>query len=255
MTRKNPPKRDSYLLFSKSAGICNLCKEYKPLIVEQTHIIAHSPNGPRGNIPYSGNKDSYDNLILLCPNCHTEVDDCPERYPVSFLREIKFNHEDDIKNKILKETSISSTSLKLNDVWVIKCLIEYGYLYSLNRFITMLPKTLDMRFYYFLDTLNELKEQRDIYPLNDEILQFKLGILEHHARKLDYYISGYVEYNGRIYNNFDSATGEPSKVHRLREGLRYDWECQIDNKIKNIADKFLQSHDLFIKYIREKNMG
>lgn len=38
--------------------------------------------------------NSYDNLLLLCRNCHAKVDDLvPDEYPVDRLREIKRAHE------------------------------------------------------------------------------------------------------------------------------------------------------------------
>lgn len=43
------------------------------------HIIAKSENGPRGNNLPEDN--TYDNLILLCPNHHKTVDKNPLEYP------------------------------------------------------------------------------------------------------------------------------------------------------------------------------
>ena len=63
---------DNNMLFSRSAGRCNICKEDVPHIAERAHIIAHSTDGPRGDIQFIGNTNSYDNLILLCPHCHSE---------------------------------------------------------------------------------------------------------------------------------------------------------------------------------------
>jgi len=39
------------------------------------HIIARSPSGPRG--VSSGGENTYENLILLCPTHHTEIDKAP----------------------------------------------------------------------------------------------------------------------------------------------------------------------------------
>jgi hypothetical protein len=59
---------------------------------EMAHIIARQPTGRRG-VP-GGGSNSYDNLILLCPNHHTEIDKAPEgTFPVALLHQWKEAHE------------------------------------------------------------------------------------------------------------------------------------------------------------------
>lgn len=244
---RNTPPRDSYLLFSKSAGVCNLCKKYVPLIAQQAHIIAHSSKGPRGNIPYEGNIDSYDNLILLCPNCHTEIDNYPENYSVKRLRDIKLKHEKNIQNSISNNIS----NAKLDNIWVIQQLIYNGYLYELNRFIKMLPKLMDIKFFDFFMVFDELKEMKNIYPVSDHKLQKLLEDIDLSAKEIDKYISGYVEYRGRRYNNFDSPPESSSRIYRVREGLPWNQECQIDQGIENAKIQFLDVHEKLILYIRK----
>lgn len=56
------------------------------------HIIAQQPTGRRG-VP-AGGSNSYDNLILLCPNHHREIDKAPEgSFPVLLLHNWKDAHE------------------------------------------------------------------------------------------------------------------------------------------------------------------
>ena len=68
---------------------------------EIAHIHAKSDGGPRAK-PELGIKDrqSRENLILLCPTCHTKVDKCPDQYPASLLREWKRNHRSSISEAI-----------------------------------------------------------------------------------------------------------------------------------------------------------
>lgn len=244
---RNTPPRDSYLLFSKSAGICNLCKKYVPLIAEQAHIIAHSSKGPRGNIHYEENIDSYDNLILLCPSCHTKIDNDPENYSVKILRDIKLEHEKNIQDRISNNT----LKEKSDNSWVIKKLIYNGYLYELNRFIKMLPKSMDIKFFDFLMVFDELKEMKNIYPVSDHKLQKLLEEVDLSTKEIDKYINGYTEYKGRRYNNFHSAHESSSRIYRVREGLPWDLECQIDQGIQNAKIQFLDVHKELIRYIRE----
>jgi len=63
------------------------------LIGEEAHIVAKHSNGPRGDSYLtSGERDSYDNLILLCKNHHKIIDDQPNKYTVDFLHKIKKEH-------------------------------------------------------------------------------------------------------------------------------------------------------------------
>ena len=58
------------------------------------HIVARSPDGPRGNKQLlTQDLDDYENLTLLCPTHHVEVDKCPDAWPVERLRAIKAEHE------------------------------------------------------------------------------------------------------------------------------------------------------------------
>jgi hypothetical protein len=65
---------------------------------QNAHIIAYSPDGPRG-ADESGTFDVHDinNLLLLCPGCHKQVDDEPERFPADSLRQYKEAHETRIR--------------------------------------------------------------------------------------------------------------------------------------------------------------
>ncbi len=101
--RKQIPIDIERELYSKSAGLCNMCKKlvvgYGQSIAEKAHICAFSDNenAPRANKDYAYD-NSISNLILLCPNCHTTVDKYPELFPVEHLRCIKIEHENKVAN-------------------------------------------------------------------------------------------------------------------------------------------------------------
>lgn len=60
----------------------------------EAHIVASSPDGPRGNNELSSEaRDSFQNLLLLCPVHHRLVDDHPETYTVERLQTMKADHE------------------------------------------------------------------------------------------------------------------------------------------------------------------
>jgi hypothetical protein len=106
---KSPRYYDSQtlkLLWGRAAGRCALadCRvelfvmedDYDPVCVigEMGHIAASSDAGPRANIGIGVRaRDKYENLILLCRNCHRKVDILKRSYPDERLLEIKASHE------------------------------------------------------------------------------------------------------------------------------------------------------------------
>jgi hypothetical protein len=97
---------DSKLLWGRAAGICSnpQCKKDLTVILaqrgsynigEMAHIIARSVDGPRGQ--KQPGVDTYENLILLCPTCHTLVDKGPSQYPGGLLHRWKSEHEKGIR--------------------------------------------------------------------------------------------------------------------------------------------------------------
>lgn len=61
---------------------------------EQAHIVGKEEDSPRGKSPLSTDeRNSYFNLILLCPNHHRIIDSDHEDYPIEKLHLIKDQHE------------------------------------------------------------------------------------------------------------------------------------------------------------------
>ena len=94
------------LLWGRAAGRCAMpdCRvelfvtedNYDPVCVigEMGHIAASSNAGPRANAEIDLRiRDKYENLILLCRNCHRKVDTLKLSYPHERLFEIKASHE------------------------------------------------------------------------------------------------------------------------------------------------------------------
>ncbi|MNN35225.1 hypothetical protein D3C81_1490710 [compost metagenome] len=63
-------------------------------IAEMAHVIPHGEKGPRHDERPSGEfeVDAFENLLLLCPTCHTIVDKNSAAYSRSTLLEWKNNH-------------------------------------------------------------------------------------------------------------------------------------------------------------------
>jgi hypothetical protein len=61
---------------------------------EQAHIVAESDDGPRGkSIINLEERNSYANMILLCPTDHKMIDKNTLDWPVEKLHIVKANHE------------------------------------------------------------------------------------------------------------------------------------------------------------------
>jgi predicted HNH restriction endonuclease len=62
--------------------------------IKDCHIQAASELGPRYN-PQQTEKErhGYANLIILCPNCHADIDKNPQKYSVEYLQNLKQQHE------------------------------------------------------------------------------------------------------------------------------------------------------------------
>lgn len=106
---KDPSELTVRMLCAKSAGICEFdgCTEnifLDTLTLSEmnnsnvAHIVASSPNGPRGDKERSYElSDKIENLMLLCKKHHTLIDSQVEKYPEESLLGMKKKHEDSIR--------------------------------------------------------------------------------------------------------------------------------------------------------------
>lgn len=109
--RKHIPTETKLRLFSAAAGHCQRSECLQPLfpaeiggdkhIAEMAHVIPHGESGPRHEERPSGEfeVDSFENLILLCPTCHTIIDKDPNGYSRGTLLGWKSNHLTALANK------------------------------------------------------------------------------------------------------------------------------------------------------------
>lgn len=68
-------------------------------IEELAHIIGQKEHGPRGDdaLPLN-DRDMFENIILLCPTCHTTIDKNPKLFSKETITKWKKEHEESIKN-------------------------------------------------------------------------------------------------------------------------------------------------------------
>lgn len=78
-------------------------QEHVATVAEMAHIIGQSSAGPRGDYPLPpGERDQYENVVLLCRNCHGLVDEMrlTGTYTVELMRRWKERVEDQIRRAV-----------------------------------------------------------------------------------------------------------------------------------------------------------
>ena len=103
------------------------------------HIVARSADGPRGNRQVvTQEPDSYENLVLLCPTHHVEVDKNPDSWPVQRLRAMKAAHESWVSNQLgsggIQVDPIDNSSFlrERQDSWIVLSRDHVGMAISLT---------------------------------------------------------------------------------------------------------------------------
>lgn len=104
--------RTHKILWGWSGGKCAICKndliidptslkDAKSVVGDEAHIIARKESFTRGDYDSLSpdERDQYPNLILLCKIHHKQIDDQPAHFTVEKLREIKKQHEEEVKSR------------------------------------------------------------------------------------------------------------------------------------------------------------
>jgi len=97
-------QKDIKLLWGRSGNRCAICKTELTqdasavtssfTLGEQAHIVGDKAGSARSTSPLTAEqRDSYHNLILLCPTHHTEIDSNEADWPIERLHQVKSEHE------------------------------------------------------------------------------------------------------------------------------------------------------------------
>jgi hypothetical protein len=124
VARRTYSDRTLKLLWGRAAGRCATpgCRtelfadatDYDPVVVigEMAHVAGASDGGPRADAGLSQKeRNDYENLILLCRNCHVRIDNQPRSHPEVYLLALKQSHEAWVRAQ-LPERGRSSTGWK-----------------------------------------------------------------------------------------------------------------------------------------------
>ena len=152
------------------------------IIGEMCHIIGekHSPKSPRGvnKLPLN-ERNLYQNLILLCPNHHEEIDKNESEWTVEKLCEVKHKHE--LRCKELRELN----KLSAEDI-----------IYKDNINIISSTLNIDSWDWFIENAVRQIVHEDFIYAL-DNITERRIAIiLPDTHQDLN---KGYYEFNGCFY--------------------------------------------------------
>jgi len=110
-------------LWARSGNRCLLCRlelvqrvedtDRNLIVGEECHIISAKEKGPRASKDFTGDYDSYENMVLLCATDHKRIDELTDIYTVEKLKQMKAIHEDWVKST-LERDAIAFTNDKLN---------------------------------------------------------------------------------------------------------------------------------------------
>lgn len=190
------PQKDLKILWGKAAGRCSMpeCRDKlvteasklipskNILIGQNCHIVGEKEDGPRGkSILTPEERNRYPNLILLCVNHHTTIDQDPESWPIEKLHQIKSDHEiwvetrltddsSDLSNGIYSDLVNTATDCLLLEHWdwfsdhAVRLLLYEKFVDGSDHFYTKVQKTIwPHKIPELEDTINNLAERVNTY--------------------------------------------------------------------------------------------
>lgn len=103
-------------IIARSGGRCNKCRKQlflenefgeKARLGDDAHIVAASEDGPRGRSDLDAQgRASSQNVMLLCKNCHAEIDQQPKQFPIEtilLMRKDHYNWVEDCLGSIVND--------------------------------------------------------------------------------------------------------------------------------------------------------
>jgi hypothetical protein len=139
-------ERDIKLLWGRAAERCsfpecrirltqdkNLASDSFPL-GEQAHILGEGETAPRGKSNLTqAQRNSYYNLILLCPNHHTIIDKDSEDYTIEKLHLFKDQHEYWVQHTLSEDKDSLKTAQNVIYADLIDAMVEACQLDSWDK--------------------------------------------------------------------------------------------------------------------------
>lgn len=144
-TNRNISQGTIKVLWGKSGGKCAKCRRAIILekdesnfyhIAKQAHIAGLNPGSARYDSDMTDEeRNSVNNIILLCPTCHEIIDENRDEYTVSKLKEIKKEHEEWVDEQLTS----SMPQVTFADLEVITKYLVSAPLHKSEENLTVVP--------------------------------------------------------------------------------------------------------------------
>jgi hypothetical protein len=152
------------------------------VIGEEAHIVARSEDGPRGGLIPRHLLDRYDNLVLLCPSCHTMIDKQSESWTRGRLLDVREQHERWVSARLSVAKGLLDDTAPIRIVPLAK--LEFKFIQSGAELWDLISGTGR----YYVDGIED--DDAD-GKLVDEVDAFLQSVVDYGE------ISGDIEMNGR----------------------------------------------------------
>ncbi|RQN37314.1 HNH endonuclease signature motif containing protein [Paraburkholderia tropica] len=236
-------------LFGLAAGRCSMCKievvQQDVKIGEMAHIIAKNKGGARGNIPIEGDINGYDNLILLCPNHHTEVDNNEDAFPPERLHRYKQEHE-----AYVLQVFAHQSQGRVMDVAGLKALMLYLPFSQMIILTDGLPERFDHKLFYVADTLgNFANDNPQCRPFSDANLESYYRSFSESLDKLIDYEQEAVIGDKNVYMPGHLVNADSNRSYLNRE-LDFDERRQAIADVKPLLENLVASYHQILAYLK-----
>lgn len=128
-------QKDIKLLWGRAGNRCSICRKELSQdsqsvnasfnLGEQAHIVGEKDGAARGKSPLTvEERNTYHNIILLCPNHHIEIDSNETDWPIEKLYQIKSQHELWVKETLSDATDLQKAAKQIAITSIIDAAVE-----------------------------------------------------------------------------------------------------------------------------------
>ena len=234
-------------LFGLAAGRCSICKipvvQREVKIGEMAHIIAKRKRGARGGLPVQGDINGYENLILLCPNHHTEVDNNEALYPPEELHRIKDAHEAYVHSVFNHQSQA-----RVMDLGGLTQLMRFLPFTQIQTLLSGLPSRFDMGLFYVDKTCENFGyDFPQCRPFFDQYLEHHFLGFWTAVRELNNFVRSQTSSNSPLYDAGDNLYSK--NLYLCRE-LSYEIRQSLIQEVQQLGSNLISSHNAFLQYVR-----
>ena len=245
-------EKDIKLLWGRAANRCSfpdcsmkLSQDKKTATVsfpigEQAHIVGKEKGSARSNsILSEDQRDSYHNLILLCPNHHTVIDKNPEDYPIEILHMMKSQHEHWVDSNLSESHDLKTKASDVIYAHLIDLAVEGCSFNTWENWMSALysPSHSIREDIYHKVIVYTLKMYKAIWPGTLPELE---GAMKLFSTTMNTMLNFYMKNAESIKDHFKEDRSfkkqmQPEKLYREWADRRDRWERYLDELIIEVV--------------------